>query len=127
MKMILISLAPLLFAAPAASAPPASVSELFVITFSPGPGWIAGRPMAEQQLREHGSYHAQLVREGRSVAAGGYVGWDGGMAIVRATNLEEAQKLLAADPAIQNQVFKAEIRMWRPRFVTDAPIVQGLP
>ena len=80
--------------------------------------------MAQQDMKAHAAYHAELVREGRSVAGGAYVGRDGGMAIVRATDLAEAQAMLKADPAIQNGVFSAEIRQWRPRFHSDKPLVE---
>jgi uncharacterized protein len=108
-------------AEPAAAAP----RQLFLFLFRPGPAWRAGVPMHQQDLRAHGAYHARLVREGRSVAAGGYVGEDGGMAIIRAASLEEAQAMLAADPAILNGVLAAELRPWAPRFHSDAPLVEG--
>ena len=105
-------------AQPAQSAP----RQLFLFIYRPGPAWAAGRPMAQQDLRAHGAYHAALVRDGRSVAGGGFVGLDGGMAIVRAADLAEAQAMLAADPAIVNGVFAADIRHWRPRFDSGQPL-----
>ena len=80
--------------------------------------------MRQQDLREHAAYHDRLVREGRGVAGGGYVGMDGGMAIIRAVNLAEAQAMLSADPAIVNGVFAADLRQWVPRFHSDAPLVE---
>jgi hypothetical protein len=32
--------------------------------------------------------------------------------------------MLAADPAIENGVFVAELRQWLPRFHSDAPLVE---
>lgn len=98
--------------------------ELFLFLFSPGPNWRPGVPMRQQDLREHAAYHDRLVREGRGFAGGGYVGMDGGLAIVRAADLAEAQAMLAADPAIVNGVFAAELRQWRPRFHSDVPLVE---
>ncbi len=83
--------------------------------------------MAQQDLKAHGAYHATLVRENRAVAAGGYLGMDGGLAIVRAADLPEAQAILAADPAIMNGVFIADVRQWRPRFHSDKPLVEATP
>lgn len=103
---------------------PEQPSQLFLFLYRPGPAWRPGVPMAQQDLRAHGAYHAQLVQDGRSVAGGGYVGEDGGLAIVRAAHLEEARAMLAADPAIRNGVFVAELRQWRPRFHSDAPLVE---
>lgn len=98
--------------------------QLFLFLFRPGPAWQHGVPMRQQNLREHGAYHAGLVRDGRSVAGGGYVGEDGGMAIVRAADIAEAQAMLAADPAIRNGVFVAELRQWQPRFHSTLPLVE---
>lgn len=115
-------------AQPAARTAPAAATaprQLFLFLYRPGPAWRAGRPMREQDLRAHGAYHAQLLREGRSFAGGGYVGEDGGLAIVRAASMDEARAMLAADPAIRNGVFVAELRQWSPRFHGAAPLVEG--
>jgi uncharacterized protein YciI len=109
---------------PQTSPAPAQPRQLFLFLYRPGPAWRAGVPMARQDLRAHGAYHARLVREGRSVAGGGYAGEDGGMAIIRAANRAEAEAILAADPAIRNGVFVAELRQWTPRFHGDAPLVE---
>ena len=98
--------------------------QLFLFLYRPGPAWRAGVPMRRQDLRAHAAYHAQLLREGRSFAGGGYVGMDGGMAIVRAPDRAEAEAMLAADPAILNGVFAAEIRHWQPRFHGPEPLVE---
>lgn len=108
--------------APAAVTPP---RQLFLFLFRPGPNWRPGVPMRQQHLREHAAYHDRLVRDGRGFAGGGYVGMDGGMAIVRAADRAEAEGILAADPAIQNGVFAAELRQWQPRFHTAQPLVEA--
>lgn len=109
-------------------APPAAVAAaprpLFLFLYRPGPAWVAGRPMIEQDLRPHGAYMRRLFDEGRLFAGGGFVGEDGGMAVVRADDLAGAQALLAADPAITSGVFTAEIRQWRPRFHGAGPLVE---
>jgi uncharacterized protein YciI len=128
MKWILV-LALILAGAPAAAqtgpAATAAPRQLFLFLFSPGPAWRAGRPMREQDLRAHAAYHARLLAEGRGFAGGGYVGEDGGMAIVRAADMAEARAMLAADPAIVNGVFVAELRQWVPRFHNGQPLVEG--
>ena len=126
--LILLALA--LAGAQPPPAPPSAAEQprqLFLFLFRPGPAWRAGVPMPQQDLRAHAAYHARLVQEGRSVAGGGYVGEEGGMAIVRATNRAEAEAMLAADPAIRNGVFVAELRQWSPRFHSDAPLVERRP
>jgi uncharacterized protein YciI len=127
MKAILF-LALLLAGAPALAQPepaPAPPRQLYLFLYRPGPAWRAGVPMRQQDLRDHAAYHGRLLREGRSFAGGGYVGENGGLAIVRAANLEDARAMLAADPAIRNGVFVAEIRQWVPRFHNDGPLVEG--
>ncbi len=108
---------------PAAAATPAPPSPIFVVTYSPGPAWKPGRPMAEQDLRPHGAYYARLAAEGRVVAGGGFVGADGGMAVLRAADQREAQRLLAEDPAVVARVFAATLRAWKPRFGDDPALV----
>lgn len=126
----LLFLALLLGGAPAsaqAAPEPAGIAprQLFLFLFSPGPAWRPGRPMREQDLRAHAAYHAGLLAEGRGFAGGGYVGEEGGLAIVRAADMAEARAILAADPAIINGVFVAELRQWAPRFHNDRPLVEG--
>jgi uncharacterized protein YciI len=96
--------------------------QLYLFQYSPGPAWRAGAPMREQGLAPHGAYMQRLMDEGRLFAGGGYVGADGGMAVVVASSMDEARALLAADPAIASGIFVAELRQWRPRFRTDAPL-----
>lgn len=107
-----------------AGAPVAVKAELYIFLFRPGPNWRDGVPMRDQDLRAHAAYHSQLVREGRGFAGGGYTEMDGGMAIVRAANRSEAEAILAADPAILNGVFTAEVRAWRPRFYSQSPLIE---
>ena len=111
-----------LMTTPAQAAPDAA-QPLFAFIYRPGPAWKPGLPMAQQDLRAHGGYIARLAAEGRVVAGGGWVGVDGGMAVLRAADLDEANRLLAADPAITSGVFQADLRRWQPRFGIDADLV----
>ena len=120
--MMLPAAVPVAAQAPAREA--AQARQLFLFLFSPGPNWREGVPMHRQDLREHAAYHDRLVREGRGFAGGGYVGMEGGLAIVRAADRAEAEAILAADPAILNGVFAADLREWRPRFHSDVPLVE---
>jgi uncharacterized protein YciI len=129
-RILMIALAVALVPLGAAAAQPAAASaeaprQLFLFLFRPGPAWREGVPMRQQDLRAHAAYHAQLLREGRSFAGGGYVGMDGGLAIVRAADRAEAEAMLAADPAILNGVFAAEIRQWAPRFHGPGALVEA--
>lgn len=120
----------LAFCATGACATPANAQQaqaemsqhLYLFQYSPGPAWRAGVPMREQGLGPHAAYMQQLQNQGRLFAGGGYVGADGGMAVVVAANTDEARAMLAADPAIVSGIFVADLRHWRPRFRTDAPL-----
>jgi uncharacterized protein YciI len=46
------------------------------------------------------------------------------MAIIRAADRAEAEAVLAADPAIVNGVFAADIRHWQPRFDSGRPLTE---
>jgi uncharacterized protein YciI len=54
----------------------------------------------------------ELFASGPFVEEGGVPGALGGMSIVRAASLEEAQQILALDPFIREQVYTASIRKW---------------
>lgn len=107
----------------AAQAAPDPTQPLFAFIYRPGPAWKPGLPMAQQDMRPHAGYIARLTAEGRVVAAGGWSGADGGMAVVRAVDADEAARLLAADPAITSGLFQADLRRWAPRFGSDADLV----
>ena len=114
-----IGLAPACASAQSASTPTAvaqAPSTYFLFLYRPGPAWRAGVPMNQQGLAPHGAYMQQLLRDERLLAGGGFTDIDGGMAVVRAANMDEARALLAADPAITSGIFVADIRHWRPRF-----------
>jgi uncharacterized protein len=121
------SVAVALLAAPGCAAAQTSETpmQLFLFQYAPGPAWRAGVPMHQQGLAPHAAYMQRLQDEGRLFAGGGYVGADGGMAIVSAASAEEARAMLAADPAITSGVFVAELRQWRPRFRIEAPLPPG--
>ena len=106
---------------------PETPQSLFVFLFEPGPAWVVGKPMERQDLREHAAYHARLVKVKRSFAGGGFVGRNGGMAIIRARDLAEAEAIRDADPAIMKGVFTVQITGWLPHFVSPAPLVEPSP
>ena len=105
----------------AAQAATDPAQPLFAFIYRPGPAWKPGLPMAQQDLRAHAGYIGRLAAEGRVVAGGGWVGLDGGMAVLRCADADEAARLLAADPAVTSGIFQADLRRWAPRFGDLAP------
>lgn len=102
--------------------PAARSSQLYVFLYRAGPAWKTGQPMEKQALGPHAAYIKRLLDEGRLVGGGRFEELDGGMAIVRAASNDEAQAMLAADPAVTSGVFAAELRAWTPRFRSPEPL-----
>jgi len=100
----------------------ASAGELFVFLYSKGAAWKPGVPMEKQALRGHVDYMQRLADAGNLFAGGRFMTSDGGMAIVTATSLDEARRMLAEDPAVTGGVFVGEVQHWVPRFRTDRPL-----
>jgi hypothetical protein len=63
--------------------------------------------------------HGKLVRDGRAVAAGGFVGVDGGMAILRVAHEADAQAILAADLAFSMKCSQANCGIGVPASPAD--------
>jgi uncharacterized protein YciI len=105
---------------PEGAAPKAS--QLYVFLYRAGPAWKAGQPMEKQALGPHAAYIKGLLDRDRLVGGGRFEELDGGMAIIKAASPQEAQEILAADPAITSGVFVADLRAWTPRFRSAAPL-----
>ncbi|MES2444183.1 MAG: YciI family protein [Pseudomonadota bacterium] len=118
LAMLAIGLLPVQEApAAAAQARPAPAPTLYIVTYRPGPAWIAGKPMRQQKLGPHVAFIRGLLADGRLVAGGPFTDdREGGMAILRATSLDEARKILATDPAVTAGVFEADLRPWQPLY-----------
>jgi uncharacterized protein YciI len=101
--------------APAGAQTHVLMQQVFVIEYRPGPAWQAGVPMNRQALGPHAAYWTRLAREGRAIGAGPYLDVDGGMAMIIAASNEEARAIVAADPAVTNRVFVADLHAWSPR------------
>ncbi|MEH2148450.1 YciI family protein [Nostoc sp.] len=97
----------------------------FVVFHSPGPKWLEGTPYNEQpEFFRHVEYISGLQDKGKIVLSGpfmkkpgGLTGElsDGGMAILRAADIEEAAKLGTDDPTVQSGMLKVEIKtFWVP-------------
>jgi uncharacterized protein YciI len=94
----------------------AQTRTLFIVSYRPGPKWIAGKPNHEQALGPHAAYIKRLLDEGVLFAGGPYGDNEGGMAIFWATDMDQAKAIVAADPAVTQGVFVPELRGWTPRF-----------
>ncbi len=77
---------------------------------------------ANKALDAHSAYWADQLRRGRAVLAGGMDGdyWDNvAMIIFEAASREEAEAIVAADPAVRAYVFQAQVRPFNVSFLTN--------
>lgn len=98
--------------------PPAWVAGVprttaYVVRLKPGIGWRAGKPPQEQPaIMNHFLYMMRLVRDGR-LLMGGPCGETDGLAVLLVPDRATAERVIAADPAVQAGTFAAEIEPWQ--------------
>ncbi|MFJ8648266.1 YciI family protein [Streptomyces sp. NPDC093546] len=80
-----------------------------VVTYRPGPGWIEGKPLFEQPLQGHAEHNAELEAEGLLFLSGPFLDRNGGMSVLAVSDTDEAEKIVAKDPAVKNGVFLADV------------------
>lgn len=95
-----------------APAPEPAKKKTYLVVFKPGPGWLAGKPLAEQPIKEHGPYMLSLYTRGVMKFAGPFTDQSGGAYAFEAASEEEADAIVAADPAVRDKVFIAERHPW---------------
>jgi uncharacterized protein YciI len=86
---------------------------IFAIHYARGPEWRPGKPLLEQPFQPHHAYLQRLHEAGKLVFAGVQLGSElTGTAFVRASDLEEAKRVAADDPAVATGLFVASVRPW---------------
>jgi uncharacterized protein YciI len=84
-------------------------SSSFVIVLERGPNWLPGKTVSQQPLGEHGRYLQRLMAIGKLVIAGPFLDDQGGLVLLKAANLAEAQQIANKDPAIQNGILRPTV------------------
>jgi uncharacterized protein YciI len=84
----------------------------FAVLYTPGPSWVAGRPLHEQDVAKHLEYMGQLQAQGIVLMGGPFTGEDRGLVILEVPGDNEAREVVARDPAVLNGVLKAEWHPW---------------
>lgn len=90
--------------------------------YATGPGWLPDTPVfgqsraAMRALAGHRDYLQKLLEAGKLVIGGPYTNGTGGMALFEVESEQEAETILANDPAIISGVFVGERRQWVPEF-----------
>jgi len=95
-----------------ADKPAAHQKIKYLLIYRPGPGWLTGKPMAEQPLKEHFKYMLSLYTEGTIKFAGPFMDDSGGAVVFEAENENDAKAVVAGDPAVRSGVFVAELHPW---------------
>ncbi len=97
-------------AAPTPSGSPAK--QTYLVVYKPGPKWLAGKPVAEQPLKEHFKYMLSLYTSGTMRFAGPFSNDAGGALVFEATADAEALAIVKTDPAVINKIFVFELNRW---------------
>ena len=84
----------------------------YLVIYRPGQAWIAGKPVAEQPLKEHGQYMLSLYKKGILKSAGPFMDNTGGAVAFESENDDDAREVVEADPAVTSRVFVAELHPW---------------
>jgi uncharacterized protein YciI len=90
----------------------AAKKKTYLVVFKPGPAWVAGRPVTEQPLKEHGAYMLGLYSKGVMRFAGPFSDGVGGAYVFEAVSDEEAEAIVAADPGVVSKVLLPESHPW---------------
>jgi uncharacterized protein len=98
---------------PPAAADEAASKRTYLVIYRPGPAWLPGKPLAQQNLQGHSAYMLSLYSKGLLKIAGPFIDDTGGGAVLLETADEaQARDLVAQDPAVKNGVFLHELRPW---------------
>ena len=64
-------------------------------------------------IKRHVQYLRRLTREGRLELCGPFIGYPGGMVILRASSLDEAKAIAVQDPFVTEGARTFEVRTWK--------------
>ncbi len=81
----------------------------YTIVFSPGPNWVPGTSLMEQDLEPHGLYHQAAYEAGTLLFAGPFLDDAGGVTVFLAETPEDAEMFVAEDPAVKAGIFEASL------------------
>lgn len=84
----------------------------YAVIYEVGRGWLMGKPLAEQPLAEHGEWLRYLYQQGILIEGGPYLDDSGGLALIRAEDIDAAWEIVEQDPAVINEVFVPEVHPW---------------
>ena len=105
----ILTFAAFAFGAEADNAP----EKLFLIQFTVGYSWVAGKAPGEQTgFGDHSKNLKRLRDEGRIVLGARYA--ETGLIVLRAASLESAREEIASDPGVKSGIFVFEAAELHP-------------
>lgn len=84
----------------------------YAVIYEIGRGWQMGKPIEEQALGQHYDFLQYLFQQGILIEGGPYLDDSGGLALIRAEDIDAAWEIVEQDPAVLNEVFVPEIHPW---------------
>lgn len=84
----------------------------YAVIYEIGRGWQMGKPIEEQALAQHYDFLQYLFQQGILIEGGPYLDDSGGLALIRAEDIDAAWEIVEQDPAVLNEVFVPEIHPW---------------
>jgi uncharacterized protein YciI len=93
---------------------PAGPERYQLVLLKLGPVWQKGTPLAQQPgIQEHAAYMLKLIKQGTLVLGGPLLDdklqiFTGAMMVLAASTPEDAQRILAADPATTSGLFQID-------------------
>jgi uncharacterized protein YciI len=86
---------------------------LYVAIVKPGETWLANKAAGKpNDLSAHFAYVKRMREEGKLILGGPFADGAGGLLVYRADSMEEARKLMSADPACVQKIFEFEMHPW---------------
>ena len=87
----------------------------YVILHAPGPAWVPGKSVFEQDgVREHVAHYRQLHEAGKLALGGPHLDEGGGGMMIPEAGIgeDELRAFAMADPAVKSGLLTVQIRPW---------------
>lgn len=95
-----------------AFAPAKPGEAYFILRYTPGKSWEAGKSLMDQAIGPHFSYITEKAKAGMIVGGGPNLSADGGIYIVKLADKSAAKAFVAHDPGVKSGVFAPSIIGW---------------
>src|SRR5262245_35578715 len=109
----LVFLIALIAAAEVPAETPTQANVAYLVVYQPGPAWLAGKPLSQQPLGDHGKYMLSLYAKGTLKIAGPFADDSGGAVLLEGVDADAVRKIVADDPAVKSGVFVSSVHPWR--------------